>query len=119
MADAPVEDGPHQIGSGCGGRKAGGAQEPGEITGSRGMGARPCQLQAASAVARDQIPHGVELAPKANEGNVDEPGNLAAASLASGREMIEATDDRRRKGRNLRSSQRAGKPSTRRREVVG
>jgi len=119
MVDAPVEDGPRQIGSGRGGRKAGGAPEPSETMGFRDMDARPCQSRAQLAVARDQIPHGVESAPKADQGIASEPGNLVAASPAFGREMIEATDDRRHKGRSLRSSLRVGKPSTWRREVVG
>jgi hypothetical protein len=119
MADAPVEDGPHQIGSGCGGREAGEAQGSSEIMGFRGVGLRPRQSWAASAVAHDPISHGVESAPKANNGTIDELGNLAAASLTIKQEMIEAADDRRRKGRNLRSSPRTGKPFTWRREVVG
>lgn len=119
MVEAPVEDGPRQIGSGRGGRKAGGAPEPSEMMGFRDMDARPCQSRAQLAVARDQIPHGVESAPKADQGIASEPGNLAAASPAFGREMIEATDDRRHKGRSLRSSLRTGKPSAWRREVVG
>lgn len=119
MSEAPVEDGPRQTGSGRGGRKAGGEQEPAEISGSRGLrfGAGPPWT--VSAVVHGQSPHGVESAPKVNERTVAELGNLAAISLANGSEMIEAVDDHRRGGRSLRSSPRMGKPSTWRREVVG
>ena len=88
-----------------------------EITGIRDVRATVRQLLGQSAVPNSRNPHGVELVPKADEGMIVEPGNLAATSLEY--EMIELTDDRRSKGRSSRSSLRTGKPFTWRRGAVG
>jgi len=61
----------------------------------------------------DQNPYGVKSAPKAGKRSNSEPKNLVIASLFSQVGMIEATNDRGNEGRSLRSSLRAGKPSTR------
>ena len=50
-----------------------------------------------------QIPHGVKSAPKTNERSSTEPENLFLASCLDEARMIEATDDRRKEGRSLRS----------------
>jgi len=119
MFEASVEHEPHQFGSGWGSRKAGGVPirtGPLRIRGARKF-AR--QVLAELAMADARSPHGVESAPKADKGRLDEPGNLATTSSALKPKMIETTDERRREGRSLRSSPRAGKPSTWRRETVG
>ena len=116
MAEAPGQNGIRQAGSGRIGRKTGGVPMPAEITGVRGARIAARQLQGQLAVPCNRNPNGVESVPKADEGTIVELGNLAAASP---NEMIEATDDRRSKGRSLRSSPRTGKPFTWRREAVG
>ena len=68
--------------------------------------------------ARGRIPHGVESAPKADEGATMEPGNPPAFPAPSEARMIEATDERARRGRSPHSSPRTGKPSTWRRQAV-
>jgi hypothetical protein len=65
-----------------------------------------------------RIPHGVESAPKTDERSSMEPENLFDASRPRRDGMIEATDDRGKEGRSLRSSPRTGKPSTWRRKAV-
>lgn len=65
-----------------------------------------------------QNPHGVQSAPTADERLLMEPENLFPASCLDKGRMIEATDDRGKEGRSLRSSPRTGKPSTWRREAV-
>ncbi|CAD7338138.1 hypothetical protein SPHS8_01909 [Sphingobium sp. S8] len=67
---------------------------------------------------RGQNPHGVKSAPKTGERSDTEPKNLAVASGIVGPRMAEATSDRDGEGRSLRSSPRAGKPSTWRRKAV-
>ena len=118
MLEAPVEHGPHQIGSGWGDRKVGGVPIRPETTRIRGARMIARQVLAQPAVAKTRNPHGVESAPTTDEGSLCEPGNLAAASPTPKSKMIETTDERRREGRSLRSSPRAGKPSTWQRETV-
>jgi len=98
-------------------KKAGGVQMLAETTGIRDMRATARQSWSQPAVLHDPNPYGVESVPNADKGMIVEPGNLAATSLEY--EMIETTDDRRGKRRSLRSSPRAGKPFTWRREAVG
>jgi hypothetical protein len=117
MAEAPEQNAIRQAGSGRIGRKIGGVPVLAELTGIRGVRATARQLQGQFAVPCSQNPNGVESVPKADEGTIVELGNLAAASPH--KEMIEATDDLRSKGRSLRSSPRTGKPFTWRREAVG
>lgn len=85
-------------------------------TGSRRKPTR--QHSAATVLAVCQIPHGVESTPKADKGTSPEPGNFLAASSSETAATTKATGDRRKRGRSLRSSPRAGKPSTWRREAV-
>lgn len=66
-----------------------------------------------------QIPHGVKSAPKTDERSSTEPENLFPVSCLDEVRMIEATDDRGKEGRSLRSSPGTGKPSTWRRKAVG
>lgn len=80
---------------------------PAELPGIRGAWVAARQSQGQFAVPCGRNPNGVESVPKADEGTIVELGNLATASLLN--EMIEATDDRRSKGRSLRSSPRTGK----------
>lgn len=119
MSDASAEYGIRQTGSGRNGRKTGGAPILAEMTGIRGVRTTARQPLAQLAVVSGQNPPGVESVPTADEGTTGELGNLAAISPAYRREMIEATDDRRREGRNPRSSPRAEKPLTWRRGIVG
>jgi hypothetical protein len=65
-----------------------------------------------------QIPHGVKSAPKTDERSSAEPENLFPVSCLDEVRMIEATDDRGKEGRSLRSSPGTGKPSTWRRKAV-
>lgn len=99
--------------------KTGGVPISAEWTGIRDVRDRTRQPPAQLAVAVGRNPHGVESVPKAGEGTSGELGNFAVFSRAGWREMIEATDYRRGRGRSLHSSRRAGKPSTSRRETVG
>lgn len=122
MADAPVDIGTRQLGSGrvdlrCK-PQIGGALVRG--VNARTGGARRAARQPRYELAwyRVQIPHGVESAPKAGKRSVTEPKNLVIASGTSERRMAEATSDRDDKGRSLRSSPRTGKPFTWRREAV-
>lgn len=119
MFDASLEYGIRQTGSGRIGRKTGGEPIPAEITGNRDMRATVCQSVVQLAVITGQNPHGVESAPTAEQGTTSELGNFAAISFVEWQQMIEATGDHHREGRNLRSSPRTGKPSTWRREIVG
>lgn len=105
---------PSQLGSGQGSRKAGGEPVPCLVLGTRGKEKSSCQSLGVSSLSNDQIPHGVESDSKADQGKVLEPGNPVTASFG----MTEATGDRDDRGRSLRSSQRAGKPSTGQRETV-
>jgi hypothetical protein len=119
IADASVENGTCQRGSGQVGRKAGGALiRIGEL---RIGGVRRAVRQPLGEPAglKGQSPHGVKSAPKADERAATEPENLGVASSCFGAKMIDATDDRDAEGRSPRSSLRAGKPSTRRRRTVG
>lgn len=63
-------------------------------------------------------PHGVESAPKADEERRWNLGTRPRFCPLGGR-MAEATGDRAQRGRSLRSSPGAGKPSTWRRQAVG
>ena len=119
MSKASVEHEPHQIGSGWGGRKAGGAPIRAGTPRIRDAGTFACQVLAELAVVNARNPHGVESAPKMDKGSLSEPGNLATTSSGIKPKMIVTTDERCRKGRSLRSSPRAGKPSTWRRGTVG
>lgn len=118
MFEASLHHGIRQTGSGRIGRKTGGAPVPAGFTGIRGVRCHVRQPAVQLAVTAGRSPHGVESVPKTGEGTTGELGNLAVFSPAGLREMIEATDDRRGRGRSLRSSLRAGKPSTGRRETV-
>lgn len=118
MSDASVKHGIRRTGSRRIGRKAGGVPIPAGVSGTRGMRVRACQPYAQLAVAQGRNPHGVKSVPTADEGTLSELGNLAVGSPADRWEMVEATDDHRREGRSLRSSPRAGKPPTWRREAV-
>ena len=62
-------------------------------------------------------PHGVKLAPKADEERRWNLGTRPRCRLLRGR-MAEATGDRAKRRRSLRSSPRTGKPSTWRRRAV-
>lgn len=119
MFEASLQHGIRRTGSGRIGRKTGGVPILAEWTGIRDVRDRARQPAAQLAVTVGRNPHGVESVPKAGEGTSGELGNLAVFSRAGWREMIEATDDRRGRGRSLRSSRRAGKPSIWRRETVG
>ena len=122
MADASIPVHTHQLGSG----RVGLWCEP-QICGAlvramdtRTEGARRAVRQPRYGLARyrGRNPHGVQSAPKAGERSVTEPKNLAVASEIVGLRMAEATSDRDGRGRSLRSSPRAGKPSTWRRGAV-
>ena len=122
MVDAPVEPRTRQLGSGrvdlwCEPR-IGGVLVRAMRTWTGGTRHAARQLRYEFAWCRSQIPHGVESAPKAGERSVAEPKNLAVTSGDFRRRMAEATSDRCDKGRSLRSSPRAGKPSTWRRKAV-
>lgn len=123
MADAPSDTGTRQFGSGRVGPwcelRSGGALV--RAMGTRTGGAQSAARQPRYGLAwyRGRIPHGVESAPKAGERSVTEPKNLVIASGTFGPRMAEATSDRDDEGRSLRSSPRAGKPPTWRREAVG
>ncbi|PYE86691.1 hypothetical protein C7477_12156 [Phyllobacterium leguminum] len=122
MVDAPVDTGTRQLGSGrvdlwCE-PKIGGALVCAMGTRTEGAQRAAHQLRYGLAWYRGQIPHGVKSAPKAGERSVAEPKNLIVASGSFRPRMAEATSDRDDKGRSLRSSPRAGKPSTWRREAV-
>jgi RNA-directed DNA polymerase len=77
-------------------------------TASAAQSADPCAL------AADQIPHGVESGPKSVKGSPSEPGNRRSAPQG----VAGAISDRATTGQSPRSSQRTGKPSTRRRGAV-
>ena len=122
MADASSnKHGPRQCGGGRVGRKAGGVSIPSGFKGI--VGRCECTGQPVREPVRrtGQLPHGVESAPTADKRLSTEPENRAYVSwLRSCRTgIIEATDDRGCVGRSLRSSPRAGKPSTWRRQAVG
>src|SRR5690606_27215180 len=76
-----------------------------------------CQPPGKPARPGSRIPHGVESAPTADKGQLVELGNLPALPSFRGR-LAEATGERAKRGRSLRSSPRAGKPSTWRRQAV-
>ena len=79
----------------------------------RGVGATRCQLPGKPVRPGGQNSHGVESAPKADTGifiGTWEPHSCFFLPLVM--EMTKATGDRVNEGRSLRSSQRAGKPST-------
>ena len=67
-----------------------------------------------TALSAGRNPHGVESGPTTGKGKLSEPGSPAAASFG----MAEATGERDGGGRSSHSSQRTGKPSTRRRGAV-
>ena len=113
MSEASVDTHTSPKGSGRGGRKAGG------VLGSAyrsGLGGGPWTTSQETGFAGSpgRNPHGVESDPTAGEGNPLEPENHTIASAR----MSETTGDRDSMGRSPRSSQRAGKPSTRRRGTV-
>lgn len=122
MAEAPVDTGTCQLGSGRVGRwrkpPDGGALVC--TMQIRTEGARRAARQPRHGLAwcRGRIPHGVKSAPKAGERSVAEPKNLVTASGPFGPRMTEATSDRDDEGRSLRSSPRTGKPFTWRRKAV-
>jgi hypothetical protein len=121
MAEASPKCEARQRGSGRVGRKAGGALVPCGIRGTEGV--RNCVRQPSGEPAglEGPNPRGVESAPVAGERSLTEPKNLVLASPRSTKlsaKMTEATGDRDDEGRSLRSSPRAGKPSTWRREAV-
>lgn len=118
MFEASLQHGIRQTGSRRIGRKAGGVPIPAGLTGIRGARCRARQPAVQLAVVGGLNPHGVESVPNAGKGTTGELGIPAVFSPAGRREMIEATDDRRGRGRSLRSSPRTGKPSTWRRETV-
>lgn len=72
------------------------------------------QFNDVAVVVVNRIPPGVELGPKTNKGVLSEPGNPTGASFGK----TKVTGERSSGGRSLRSSLRAGKPSTWRRETV-
>lgn len=72
------------------------------------------QFGGMAVVAANRNPSGIESGPKTDKGLLSEPGNPAGASFG----MTKATGERTSRGRSLRSSPRAGKPSTWRRETV-
>lgn len=123
MADASLENGACQLGSGRVGLRARGVLARfGDV---RAGGARRAvrQPRRVFALCRGRSPHGVKSAPKAGERSLAEPKNLVCASVALLRRMTEATSERTDEGRSLRSSPRVGKPLTRprkprRREAV-
>lgn len=122
MADASLLDVSRQPGSGRGDLRTktqfGGAlirAEPTRIGDERNSARQPRRVLA---WRQGRIPHGVESAPKAGERSEAEPKNLVIASASFGRQMAEATSERDDRGRSLRSSPRAGKPPTWRREAV-
>lgn len=122
MADAPVDLNTRQLGSGrvdlrCE-PQIGGALVRGVDAWTGGTQRAARQPRYGLAWYRGRIPHGVESAPKAGERSVAEPKNLAFTSGGFRRRMAEATSDRDGEGRSLRSSPRAGKPPTWRREAV-
>lgn len=88
----------------------------GELVSSchRETGEHRAQRSDAAVMSDGPIPHGVEFDPTTGKGTLSEPENLAAVPFGA----TEATSDRCSKGRSLRSSPRAGKPSTWRREAV-
>lgn len=117
MVDASVENGTCQLGSGqdnllykqgiggvlvCAGDS--------QTGGLRSFAGQPWDI---FALSRGQNSHGVKSAPKAGKRSYSEPKNLIIASLPFGVRMVEATHERCDEGRSLRSSLRAGKPSTR------
>lgn len=123
MADAPVDVGTRQLGSGRvdlrRNPQIGGALVPGVNAGTGDARRAARQPRYVLARCRGQNPHGVESAPKAGERSETEPKNLVIASGASERRMTEATSERDDRGRSLRSSPRTGKPFTWRRKAVG
>ena len=118
MADASLEYGTCQLGSGQDGSRPG-LGNGGVLACSGDSQAGGTQLSARQpwdvfTVFHGLIPHGVKSAPKAGKRSHSEPKNLNTASLSlSLAGMMEATHDRCGEGRSLRSSLRAGKPSTR------
>jgi len=79
-----------------------------------GTGEHLAQQPGITEMPGSQTPHGVEFDPKTGKGKLSEPKNLVVAPLRA----TEATSDRSSEGRSLRSSPRAGKPSTWRRVAV-
>lgn len=122
MADASSEYGPCQLGSGRDGLRftsgTGGVLVRAGVTRTGGVRRAAHQPRRGLAWRRGPIPHGVKSAPKAGQRSDAEPKNLILASAVFGRRMAEANSDRLDEGRSLRSSPRAGKPPTWRREAV-
>lgn len=98
---------PAKNGSGQVGRKTGEAPILAGFPGIRGVCCRARQPAAQLTVVDGQSSHGVKSVPKAGKGTSGELGNPVVFSPARLREMIEATDDRRGRGRGLRSSPKA------------
>lgn len=103
-----------QCGSGRDNRKVDGALIPCSIVGIGDVSEMIRQPRHESTGCRGQNPYGVESDATTDNGISLEPGNLRVASRII-RGMIEATEDRQAWGQSPRSSQRTGKPSTRRR----
>ena len=118
MADASVEYGTCQLGSGRVSLRTGGVLVRAEDTRTGGVRPAARQLRRVFAWHRSQNPHGVESAPTAGQRSEAEPKNFVFASVSLGGWTTEATSDRVDEGRSLRSSPRAGKPPTWRREAV-
>lgn len=113
MEEASLEYGTRQLGSGRDDLVVGGELVLTGFMRTGGMRFAVCQPWCKLALRQGRIPYGVELAPKAGQRSNSEPKNLVLASLPFGMRMTEATRDRGDGGRSLRSSLRAGKPSTR------
>lgn len=121
MVEAPSDDDTCRRGSGQDGLRAGGALDRGREARSGGVRATAHQPSDGPAWSEGPNPHGVESAPVANQRSGVEPENLARSSddPACGIvPMAEATGERTGEGQSLRSSSRAGKPSTWRRQAV-
>lgn len=122
MVEVPLEDVAHRRGSGWVDRKIGGVlASAGDAEAGAGRETVRQPLSEPAGLMGPN-PHGIESAPTADERMMVEPENLAPASpniLLWKEEMTEATGDRDSKGRSLRSSPRARKPLTWRREAVG
>lgn len=117
MVDASVENGTCQLGSRQDNllrlQGIGEASVCAGVTQTGGLRSFAGQSRDIFALSRGQISHGVKSAPKAGQRSYSEPKNLIIASLPFGVRMVEATHERCDEGRSLRSSLRAGKPSTR------
>ncbi len=114
MVEASLQNSPRRRGSGRGGRKTDGALVSSNSPETEGRLATTGQHQDQTAVSWGQDPSGVKPGPTADNGVLSEPKNHAGAP----HRVAETTGDRVGMGRSPRSSQRTGKPSTRRRGTV-